>query len=567
MAKAKTAIAATTMTLATEYDDFVIHASRANAKQIKIKVYKSPAGAMPADVFVTYSEKESTELKNSFRIGDSGGSGRAMITEREATEIGKRMATILFPTEVYQLLTKSLGIVTEKKTCGLRIRLVMDETLVDLPWEYIYRPDCLNNEGVSGFLLLDPSISIVREADDPRIELTPISGQQHLTFVGTLWEGNIDGWEVEKEYNELKEALKPVSKYLATKFITAHSKAFKTDLKQDTAIFHYAGHCDFYPDGKAYIVQQLPAAQKIADAEKMDIDILAQLLKKAKARLVVLSACNSGFWPVVKPLLEANVPALIGINGGVAAVSTIEFCAKLYESLSLGLTLDEAISTARLHILEWGRQYGLFDWGLFMIYMPSQQATLFPRRSSAAIAERQKKQRKENDIAINSSFQLIRALDKHNYAEIMSILIKHRVLILGRFTGRRLAILKAIQSHLAAHPNRYIPELFTYSKPDYRDLTESIRGFASMSRFIIADLSEPKSIPAELEAIVPHFQSIPVMPIINSTGKPYALFDGIKRKPNVATLLRYNNETQLMDKLDKEIVTVAEQKLQELKPA
>jgi hypothetical protein len=202
-----------------------------------------------------------------------------------------------------------------------------------------------------------------------------------------------------------------------------------------------------------------------------------------------------------------------------------------------------------------------------MIYMPSQQATLFPRRSSAAIAERQKKQRKENDIAINSSFQLIRTLDKHNYAEIMSILIKHRVLILGRFTGRRLAILKAIQSHLAAHPNRYIPELFTYSKPDYRDLIESIRGFASMSRFIIADLSEPKSLPSELEAIVPHFQSIPVMPIINRTGKPYATFDSIKRKPNVATILRYNNETQLMDKLDKEIVTVAEQKLQELKPA
>src|SRR6185436_13379662 len=207
--------------------------------------------------------------------------------------------------------------------------------------------------------------------------------------------------------------------------------------KQGSAIVHYAGHCDFYKDGTAYLVQQMSLKQKLANIEKIDIDKFAQLLENEKTRLIVLSACNSGFWPVARPLLETGTPALIGINGGIASVSTIEFCAKLYETLSLGLTLDEAVSAARLHVLEWGRKHDLFDWGLFMVYMPSQAATLFPRKRSATVSKRQKRQREENDIAINSSFQLIRELDKRNYAEIMSILIKHRVLILGRFTGRR----------------------------------------------------------------------------------------------------------------------------------
>lgn len=101
----------------------------------------------------------------------------------------------------------------------------------------------------------------------------------------------------------------------------------------------------------------------------------------------------------------------------------------------------------------------------------------------------------------------------------MSELSKRRVLILRRFIGRRLKVLEAIQQRLAKHPNRYIPELFTFRKPDARDLVEAIIGFAALSRFIIADLSEPKSVQSELEAIVPNFLSVPVVPLINRTGK------------------------------------------------
>ena len=53
-----------------------------------------------------------------------------------------------------------------------------------------------------------------------------------------------------------------------------------------------------------------------------------------------------------------------------------------------------------------------------------------------------------------------------DFGEIMSELSRRRVLILGRFSERRLAVLESIKAHLKAHPNKYIPELFTFEKPE-----------------------------------------------------------------------------------------------------
>ena len=145
-------------------------------------------------------------------------------------------------------------------------------------------------------------------------------------------------------------------------------------------------------------------------------------------------------------------------------------------------------------------------------------------------------------------------------------MIRRRVLIFGRFTGLRLKVLEAIKEHLAGHGNGYIPELFTFQRPDVRDLVESIIGMAAMSRFIVADLSEPKSVQSELEAIVPHFQSVPVVTIINQIGKEYATFASIQRRENVVKpTVRYRDLDDLMTKLDDDLVPKAEAKLAEVR--
>lgn len=371
-----------------------------------------------------------------------------------------------------------------------------------------------------------------------------------------------------KEFDLLREALKPVERYIQPEFaVASQAKTLAGGSAGQAAIFHYAGHCDLDADGRAFLLRELPTSRKLLPEDTLYLDEFAPILGEGGTRLAVMSACNSWHWAAVKPLLDAGVPAVIGVNGGVASVSTIEFCKKLYESLSVGLTLDEAVGRARMHVMEWGRRLDLFDWGLFMVHMSSPQAPLFPRAATRAVASQQKAIRKEHAVTIDSTLRLAREIDGMNFGEIMSELSKRRVLILGRFTGRWLEVLKGIKAYLEKHANRYIPELFTFCKPDSRDLIEAIIGFVALSRFVIADLSEPKSVQSELEPIVRYFQLVPVVPVINRTGKEYATLSSLLRFANVVKpTVRYRNLDDLIEKLQKEVVPLAKKMLKEVRP-
>jgi len=568
-------------TVAAAYADFVIRGRRTSTTTVEVQVTASPAGSLAAPVTARYPADEARRLRESFRSGygwtgsikpgTPAGTGRMLITQAEAVDIGRRLASVLFPPPVLRLFCESLAQVLRRPEGGLRVRLALDSSLVDLPWEYLHRPDRPASDGISAFLLLDPKVSLVRHLADPAIALTPIAGSQQLAFVGALWQGGVDGWRVRAEYDLLCSALRPITRFVTPSF----SLASKLDSFGDgaapgkTAIFHYAGHIDFDAHARPYMVREMPQTSAIDPDGQVYIEDLAPVLQRAGTRLAVMSACNSGFGPSVKPLLEAGIPAVVGVNGAVASESTIEFCAKLYDSLAVGLSLDEAVARARLHIMAWGQKQSpaLFDWGLYMVYMPSPQSVLFPRAQTPVVATHHARVEQEHAATVGTAIRLARELDGLNFGEIMSELSQRRVLILGRFSGRRLPVLQALKRRLAELPNGYQPELFTFDKPKSRDLEESIIGFAALSRFIIADLSEPRTVPAELSAIVQHFQSVPVLPVINVGGREYATFDSVRRRPNVVQpTLRYKNADDLVDKVEREGVPSAEAKLAATRP-
>jgi len=49
----------------------------------------------------------------------------------------------------------------------------------------------------------------------------------------------------------------------------------------------------------------------------------------------------------------------------------------------------------------------------------------------------------------------------------------------------------------------YVPILFDFKKPARQDLTATVSTLAHLARFIIADLTNPSSIPYELATVVP----------------------------------------------------------------
>jgi hypothetical protein len=114
---------------------------------------------------------------------------------------------------------------------------------------------------------------------------------------------------------------------------------------------------------------------------------------------------------------------------------------------------------------------------------------------------------------------------------------KKAVLILGRFTADRKTVLDAIREELRKRD--YLPILFDFGKPASQDLTATVSTLAHLARFIIADLTDPSSIPHEL--VVPT-TPVPIQPIILSGNSEFAMFQDLRRRhPWVLTTHRYDS--------------------------
>jgi hypothetical protein len=79
-----------------------------------------------------------------------------------------------------------------------------------------------------------------------------------------------------------------------------------------------------------------------------------------------------------------------------------------------------------------------------------------------------------------------------------------------------------------------------------------------MVRFIIADITDPKSIPQELASIVPNLPSVPVQPLLQNGFEPWGMYDHIKRYPWVLPIVPYENREALLTALPLEVIAPAE---------
>jgi hypothetical protein len=97
-------------------------------------------------------------------------------------------------------------------------------------------------------------------------------------------------------------------------------------------------------------------------------------------------------------------------------------------------------------------------------------------------------------------------LNNTKIRNVINTITSKAVLILGRFTDDRKAILECVRRALR---DRFglVPILFDFPPSASRDLTETIQLLASMCRFVLADLTDAKSIPQELNHSLTSFRS------------------------------------------------------------
>lgn len=155
-------------------------------------------------------------------------------------------------------------------------------------------------------------------------------------------------------------------------------------------------------------------------------------------------------------------------------------------------------------------------------------------------------------------------LNNQRVRDVIDTITSKVVLILGRFTPERKHVLDAIREALRKCGR--LPVLFDFDKPSSQTTDETIATLAHMARFVVADLTDAKSVLQELRGIVPNSPSVVVQPIILDSQEEPGMFDFILKFPWVLPPSRYRDEESLIAELDAKVVGPAERKAKELNP-
>jgi len=159
---------------------------------------------------------------------------------------------------------------------------------------------------------------------------------------------------------------------------------------------------------------------------------------------------------------------------------------------------------------------------------------------------------KQNNLIITAVEEPIFVVDNLEFAQLIDLFLNSQkikdfidisseniVLILGSFSNIDKPVLDKLKSELLN--NKLIPILYDFTKPNHRNHTETVSLIAHLSRFVIGDLTNQRSIPHELASIIPRLPSVPVIPICKSDFSPYGMFSDFQVYKNVGEIQYYDS--------------------------
>jgi hypothetical protein len=199
------------------------------------------------------------------------------------------------------------------------------------------------------------------------------------------------------------------------------------------------------------------------------------------------------------------------------------------------------------------RVYGVSVWDIKVNDQTNQQNLLITPDGEAAITV--------DNIKVAQFIYLL--LNNQEIRDVIETIGRKGVLLLGRFSGGRIAVLERLREEL--RKRSFVPMVFNFDKPEVKDFTETVRVLAGLSHFVIADITSPRSTPLELQATVPECM-IPFVPIIEKGEEPFAMFADlwIKHRDWVLDPIRYPSVDRLVEVFDEEIVRPAQARFADL---
>jgi uncharacterized protein YjbI with pentapeptide repeats len=279
------------------------------------------------------------------------------------------------------------------------------------------------------------------------------------------------------------------------------------------------------------------------------------ILSGADLSRAILSGANlSGAVLIEALLIEAK---LIGVNLSSADLHrAILIRANLSGAILIGADLAYA-SLVGVDItnadLTGCRIYGVSAWGLKLSDETRQRNLIITTSDESEITV--------ENIEVAQFIYLL--LHSEKIRNVIDTITSKAVLILGRFSPERKAVLDALRDELRRR--NYLPVVFDFEKPSSQTTDETITLLARMARFVIADLSDAKSILQELRGIVPDLPSVAVQPLILIPQDEPAMFDFIRKYPWVLEPYRYDSQEHLLANLDRNVVDPVEAKVLELR--
>jgi len=238
--------------------------------------------------------------------------------------------------------------------------------------------------------------------------------------------------------------------------------------------------------------------------------------------------------------------------------------AKLEQANLTGATLDGAdlenadlnsatmVSTSLVSAKLTGCQvYGISAWDLNLEGATQRVLIRLPDKTEISV----------DDLEVAQFIYLL--LNDNKIRKVIDTITSKVVLILGRFTDTRKAVLDRLRDELRLLD--FSSVIYDFVPSQNQDMTDTVTLLARMARFVIADLTDPSSVQHELAEIKDVV--VTVQPIILSGHQPYSMFpDLYRRMPGLLPVYEYVDMELLVAGLKANVIEPAEAKRTKLMP-